>query len=284
MVRADAADSGELRTLLDAAEHDYGGLDVLVHNAAGFVRGPLIEATDGDYERTFSLNAWATFAALREAGRRMRDGARTPLGRLGEPEDISGSPRRPAGSRTRDGAAPTPASASGNEPTATTARCLPRWFRAHRIVAPGTLLAWHRRLVKRHWTYPGQRRIQGELIGLGHRVGEGTIRRILAAARLGPAPRKVSPNWRQFLSSQAAGLLACDFVHADTVFLKRPYIFFVMEIETRRIHILGVRAEAFSCRKTGCVQLVGSFSGTVTAVARGVEWLGGVIGRRRRWH
>jgi 3-oxoacyl-[acyl-carrier protein] reductase len=76
VVRADAADSGQLRTLLDAAEHHYGGLDVLVHNAAGFVRGPLAEAADGDYERTFSLNAWATFAALREAGRRMRDGGR----------------------------------------------------------------------------------------------------------------------------------------------------------------------------------------------------------------
>jgi hypothetical protein len=146
-------------------------------------------------------------------------------------------------------------------------RLLPTLLRAHRMVTPGTVLRWHKRLAARRWRQPGApgrppigqdlvelivrlaednpswgyTRIQGELRRLGHRVAADTIRKTLRTHRLPPAPtRSTDQTWRAFLRAHAKTLLACDFFHVDLVDLSRVYVFFVIEGQTRRVHVLGV--------------------------------------------
>jgi putative transposase len=137
-------------------------------------------------------------------------------------------------------------------------------------VAPATLPAWHRKLAGRKYdtngrckpgrppTAPsiarlivrlakenplwGHRRIHGELTKLGIAVAPSTVWEILHAAGIDPAPRRTGPTWRQFLAAQAAGILAVDFLHVDTVLLNRLYVLVFIEHGTRRMHLGGVTA------------------------------------------
>lgn len=146
------------------------------------------------------------------------------------------------------------------------ARLLPHRRRHGLVVTPATLLRWHRELVRRRWTYPrgkpgrprthrelhqlvlrlarenprwGYQRIAGELLKLGFRLSPSTIGRLLASARLEPAPRRGAVSWRAFLSQQAAGMLACDFFTVETLALRRLYVLFFIELGSRRVHFAG---------------------------------------------
>jgi putative transposase len=144
-------------------------------------------------------------------------------------------------------------------------RVLPRGRWSCFFVTPETLLRWHRRPVVGAWTYPrlgqgrpqldqavqqlivrlarenprwGYQRIQGELLRLGVRVSATAIRATLHRHGLDPAPRPTT-TWRGFLRQQAAGILACDFFTVDTVWLRRLYVLFFIELDTRRVQLAG---------------------------------------------
>jgi putative transposase len=150
---------------------------------------------------------------------------------------------------------------------AAASRLLPRTRWRSFFVTPETLLAWHRRLVAHDWTYPGRRpgrpkvsrevrelvlqlarenprwgyqRIAGELRGLGIQVAATSVRRILAAAGLGPAGARDGLSWREFIRGQAQSMIACDFFTVDTISLRRIYVLFFIELSTRRVHLAGM--------------------------------------------
>jgi transposase InsO family protein len=142
----------------------------------------------------------------------------------------------------------------------------PAWRRSA-FVTPATLLRWHRELVARSWTYArrgagrppaqaevrtlvvrlardnpawGYRRIQGELVGLGVKLAASTVWSILKEADIEPSPRRFEVSWSEFLRAQAASILECDFLTVDTLFLKRFYVLFFVELATRRVWLGGI--------------------------------------------
>jgi putative transposase len=148
-------------------------------------------------------------------------------------------------------------------------RTLPRARWSCFLVKPETLLRWHRRLITGTWTYPnrgagrppldqdvqqliirlakenprwGYQRVQGELLHLRVRVSASAIRTTLRRHGLDPAPRRMATTWRAFLRQQAAGIMACDFFTVDTIWLRRLYVLFFIELDTRRVHLAGVTA------------------------------------------
>ena len=155
------------------------------------------------------------------------------------------------------------------------AQALPRPHRYGWLVTPDTLLRWHRRRIARHWTQPhrspgrpstaieirrlivematenptwGYRRIHGELVGLGHRVGASTVWKILKHHGVEPAPDRSTVTWTQFLRSQAA--LACDFATVDTALLRRYYLLFFIDIDSREVFLAGITANPTGARTT----------------------------------
>jgi putative transposase len=150
---------------------------------------------------------------------------------------------------------------------AAVSRVLPRDRWSCFFVTPDTLRRWHRHLVAGAWTYPhrghgrppldddvqqliirlatenprwGYQRLKGELLRLGVHVSATAIRSTLRRHGLDPTPRRTTTTWRKFLRQQAAGILACDFFTVDTIWLRRLYVLFFIELDTRRVHLAGV--------------------------------------------
>ena len=175
-------------------------------------------------------------------------------------------------------------------------RLLPRVKRRRCFVQPDTLLRWHRDLLRRKWTCPkppgrpkipagtmklivhlarenptwGYRRIHGELSVMGIDLAPASVWNILQRHGLDPSPTRRGPTWGEFLKAQATTLLACDFFTVDTVLLRRLYVLFFIELDSRRVLVTGATAHP-----TGAwvVQQARNLSGDLAQRVRPVKFL-----------
>src|SRR5437762_3394530 len=136
---------------------------------------------------------------------------------------------------------------------------------------------WHRELVRRKWTYArpakprgnvpldtelealivqlarentrfGYKKVVGELLKLGYRVGRSTVRDVLKRHGIQPAPERTrnSSNWRTFLANHKAALLATDFFTVETLWLQTVYVLFFIELNTRQVSLAGCTSQPTS--------------------------------------
>ncbi len=180
---------------------------------------------------------------------------------------------------------------------ATLARLVPRERWAAFLITPETILRWHRALVRRRWTYAhrgpgrpplphetvelivrlarenprwGYLRIVGELRKLGIAVSKGSVANVLRRHHLHPAPRRSGPTWVEFLHAQAKGIVATDFFTVDTVLCRRFYVLFVIELERRVVHLLGVTANP---NERWVTQVARNFTSALDDAGRRVRFL-----------
>ncbi len=180
---------------------------------------------------------------------------------------------------------------------ATLARLVPRERWAAFLITPETILRWHRALVRRRWTYAhrgpgrpplphetvelivrlarenprwGYLRIVGELRKLGIAVSKGSVANVLRRHHLHPAPRRSGPTWVEFLHAQAKGIVATDFFTVDTVLCRRYYVLFVIELERRVVHLLGVTANP---NERWVTQVARNFTSALDDAGRRVRFL-----------
>lgn len=146
-------------------------------------------------------------------------------------------------------------------------RVIPRAEWSAFMVTPQTLLRWHRELVARKWTFRhkkvgrpridegiealivrmakdnsnwGYWRISDQLRELGIRVSKTTVKNVMIRNGIPPAPRRDGPSWAEFIGSQARFIAACDFFTVETAWLRTLYVFFVVEVGSRRVRFAGV--------------------------------------------